>query len=317
MATAISPYGPYYTSAIRKTESQRKALTGQGYSPEELAGLSYGELMARYKDTEARQAQQQQYGIQQGYLTLAQEQAKTQSEQFQQELAIQQQGLQLQSQGMGLASQQLGLQKRAASGTEAGQIVSGIATGVNVLDKLGVTGELKKGIQSLFPSTPTGQITGVMSPQDITAAWPEAGAIEAPSGMVGESMFAGFDFTPLDTAFQQVDVVGGMGEGCFITTAAVEHIGLKDAGKELNTLRWFRDNVLSKMPGGKENIEEYYRIAPEIVKMINRQPDPHKVYLKLWNFFIHPAIEAIESHKYIKARSLYEGMVRRLRWQIS
>ena len=48
--------------------------------------------------------------------------------------------------------------------------------------------------------------------------------------------------------------------GCYLTTACVAARGLSDTGPELQTLRAFRDGVLAHMPGGQEEIEEYYEI---------------------------------------------------------
>lgn len=54
MPNGIAFGGPYYRSALRQGETQRRALTGRGYSPAELAGISRGELEARYTGEEAR-----------------------------------------------------------------------------------------------------------------------------------------------------------------------------------------------------------------------------------------------------------------------
>ncbi len=131
MATALN-YGPYYLSAIRKAESQKKALGGRAYTPEELAGLAYGELSAKYEKARATKRDEEQ-------------------------LNIQQQGLNLQATGQAAA---LRSQEKAAKSAERGNIVSGIATGVNVLDKVGA---LKWGGDTL--KTGGKAISGLISPQ--------------------------------------------------------------------------------------------------------------------------------------------------------
>lgn len=54
-------------------------------------------------------------------------------------------------------------------------------------------------------------------------------------------------------------------EGCFITTACCETLGLSDDCFELRTLRRYRDTVLAKRPGGAEEIAAYYTLAPLIL----------------------------------------------------
>ena len=54
-------------------------------------------------------------------------------------------------------------------------------------------------------------------------------------------------------------------EGCFITTACCETLGLDDDCFELRTLRRYRDEVLAKRPGGSGEIAAYYQLAPLIL----------------------------------------------------
>lgn len=147
-------YGPYYESKIQSKEKTKKALTGQGYTPEELAGATYGELMARYKDAETRRQQETDTA--------------------------------LREQQLGLYGRQIGGQEKAAKSAERGQAISGIATGINVLDKVGALkwggGVLKSGAKAL---------TGLVSP----AVTDVAGAIDY-SGLAGgaEDIWSGVDY---------------------------------------------------------------------------------------------------------------------------
>ena len=59
-------------------------------------------------------------------------------------------------------------------------------------------------------------------------------------------------------------------EGCFITTACCEVLGLDDDCFELRTLRRYRDRVLTSRPGGIGDIALYYEVAPLILA---RLPD--------------------------------------------
>jgi hypothetical protein len=54
-------------------------------------------------------------------------------------------------------------------------------------------------------------------------------------------------------------------EGCFITTACCETLGLDDDCFELRTLRRYRDQVLAGRPGGAGDIAHYYELAPLIL----------------------------------------------------
>ena len=54
-------------------------------------------------------------------------------------------------------------------------------------------------------------------------------------------------------------------EGCFITTACCETLGLADDCFELRMLRRYRDEVLAKRPGGAGEIAAYYALAPLIL----------------------------------------------------
>jgi hypothetical protein len=59
-------------------------------------------------------------------------------------------------------------------------------------------------------------------------------------------------------------------EGCFITTACCEVLGLDDDCFELRALRRYRDHVLAKQPGGAAAVALYYELAPMILA---RLPD--------------------------------------------
>ena len=60
-------------------------------------------------------------------------------------------------------------------------------------------------------------------------------------------------------------------EGCFITTACCEALGLDDDCFELRTLRRYRDQVLAVRPGGRSEIAAYYQLAPLILARLPRE----------------------------------------------
>jgi hypothetical protein len=60
-------------------------------------------------------------------------------------------------------------------------------------------------------------------------------------------------------------------EGCFITTACCEALGLDNDCFELRTLRCYRDEVLAYRPGGVADIAAYYQLAPLILAQLPRE----------------------------------------------
>ncbi len=99
---------------------------------------------------------------------------------------------------------------------------------------------------------------------------------------------------------------------CFLTTACVEHKGLPDNCHELTAMRSVRDNWLAHQPGGKEEIEEYYRIAPGIVEKINARADSADVWEYVYAQHILPCVKVIDEERYAEAVELYRKMVREL-----
>jgi hypothetical protein len=77
-------------------------------------------------------------------------------------------------------------------------------------------------------------------------------------------------------------------EGCFITTACCELLGLGDNCFELRTLRRYRDRVLAKMPGGPTAIEAYYASAPSILRCLPIQERTARL-LRVYAHFILPS----------------------------
>lgn len=96
------------------------------------------------------------------------------------------------------------------------------------------------------------------------------------------------------------------GFGCFITTAMSEQLGKPDDCEELETLRWFRDNVMILSEEGDRAVAEYYRIAPKIVEGIGDNP---KKYEELREKYIAPAVDAVQNGSYSDAWAIYQEMV--------
>lgn len=98
------------------------------------------------------------------------------------------------------------------------------------------------------------------------------------------------------------------GSGCFLTTACCQYKGLPDDCTELTILRNFRDNVLMQNDEERNLVEEYYRIAPELVERIEQQPDARDIYEQIY-MKIQQIIEQINKDNYASAINCYKDMV--------
>ena len=97
---------------------------------------------------------------------------------------------------------------------------------------------------------------------------------------------------------------------CFLTTAVCEYLGKADDCEELTTLRAYRDNWLAKQLGGRELIEEYYRIAPGIVRAMKDSPDYGELCETLLARYIRPCLALIAEGRNEECKELYMEMVR-------
>lgn len=100
-------------------------------------------------------------------------------------------------------------------------------------------------------------------------------------------------------------------DGCFITTACVKYYGFDDNCYQLQTLRNFRDNYLLSDKKNKPLVQQYYSLAPKIVKLLNKSPERDILYRKIFGN-INSACYLIDQKKYKEAKSLYIKVVSRL-----
>jgi hypothetical protein len=112
---------------------------------------------------------------------------------------------------------------------------------------------------------------------------------------------------------KQADIMSranqGGGSGCFITTAVCEASGLPDNCDELETLRWFRDNVMSQDEAMSADVAEYYEIAPKIVEAIAAEQDKQEILTALKQSYICPAVELVKQGEHSLAYEIYKDMV--------
>lgn len=96
---------------------------------------------------------------------------------------------------------------------------------------------------------------------------------------------------------------------CYITTAVCESLGKGDNCYELNVLRDYRDNYLLNTADGKSLVDNYYDIAPTIVRRIDKCQDSDSIYADLWKSYINPCIKLIEDNRKEECTDLYKDMV--------
>lgn len=95
--------------------------------------------------------------------------------------------------------------------------------------------------------------------------------------------------------------------GCYLTTACAAARGLPDTCAELQTLRAFRDGVLARRPGGREEIERYYQMAPGIVAAINQRKDAAEIWNCVYDELVEPCVRMIHEGKDEEAYRLYRA----------
>ena len=118
------------------------------------------------------------------------------------------------------------------------------------------------------------------------------------------------DFVP--ATFEEISTGFTGRKLCFITTAVCEFEGKPDDCAELQCFRGFRDGWLSGTAEGKALIEEYYAIAPSIVRMIDLCDDRAAVYGRLREQYLSPCFDSIKAQNYSACRERYVQMVRDL-----
>lgn len=94
-------------------------------------------------------------------------------------------------------------------------------------------------------------------------------------------------------------------EGCFITTATCMSEGKPDDCPELTAFRRYRDTSLLQTPQGRALVREYYRIAPQIVRAINAEPQAREIYRSLYDDYIAPGYALLAQGRSDEAKALY------------
>ncbi|MBS6397585.1 MAG: hypothetical protein KH452_10625 [Clostridiales bacterium] len=106
------------------------------------------------------------------------------------------------------------------------------------------------------------------------------------------------------------DIQGGFRRKlCYVTTVVCECLGKGADCYELRLLKDYRDQYMESTPEGHRMVEEYYDIAPTIVKRMEKQPDRRQIYEELYQDYLMPCIRYIEAEEYEACREKYQDMV--------
>ncbi len=99
---------------------------------------------------------------------------------------------------------------------------------------------------------------------------------------------------------------------CFLTTACMHNYknNFDDHCYELEVLRWFRDQFVSK-----EDIEYYYAVAPIIIEAIEHSYKKSKAYAEIYQDVIRYCVKEIEKQEYVEAYQRYKDSVLKLEEQ--
>lgn len=121
--------------------------------------------------------------------------------------------------------------------------------------------------------------------------------------------FPGTDVKP--ATYEEINS-GFQRKYCYVTTAACVTMGKGDHCYELECFRNYRDTYLLKQDDGEAIVDEYYDLAPTIVKHINRREDSREIYGDIWKRYLDPCLHLIEAGENEACKELYTRMVREL-----
>ncbi len=100
---------------------------------------------------------------------------------------------------------------------------------------------------------------------------------------------------------------------CFVTTAVCCGIHKPQDCREIALMKQYRDEYMFRQADGEALIQEYYDIAPTIVKRIAKEADPEEKYMYLWNNYISRCVALVKQQKNEQCRQLYQQMMTELK----
>lgn len=100
---------------------------------------------------------------------------------------------------------------------------------------------------------------------------------------------------------------------CYVTTAVCQNLNKGEDCEELRLIKEFRDGYLSSTEEGAALIEEYYDIAPTLVKRIAKDAEAQAKYVFLWNTYLAPCVAYIKAGRQEACKETYCEMMEELR----
>lgn len=98
-------------------------------------------------------------------------------------------------------------------------------------------------------------------------------------------------------------------DDCFLTTACTAARGLADDCPELTSIRGLRDGHMRGSQTGSSLVQEYYRIAPGIVRQVNARPNHAAIWSLVYADLVLPAVALIEAGQKAEAVAHYTTYV--------
>ena len=101
---------------------------------------------------------------------------------------------------------------------------------------------------------------------------------------------------------------------CFITSAVCKILGKPDDCPELTAFRVFRDTYMKEDEALKNEVNNYYEIAPEICAEIDAKGEATAriEYERIWHTYLSKAYDALNNNEFKKAYQIYKDMVSKL-----
>lgn len=100
---------------------------------------------------------------------------------------------------------------------------------------------------------------------------------------------------------------------CYVTTAVCRNLGKGEDCEELRLIKEFRDGCLSSTEEGRALIDEYYDIAPTLVKRMDKDARAQEKYLWLWHTYLAPCVAYIKAGQEENCKKTYCDMMEELR----
>lgn len=102
---------------------------------------------------------------------------------------------------------------------------------------------------------------------------------------------------------------GGSSGSCLVTTACVGALGLPDDCPELRALRLLRDRYVRLLPNGGAEIQNYYRLAPSLIRAVNGRPDAGRAWRLVYDEVVKPCADLVWAGRFAEAFELYKCRV--------